>query len=196
MQTVRKSRLLGGKWGKLAGLAVLPLALVSGCQTAEGTGALAGGAGGALIGNGIGKAVGGPGSRTAGTLIGGAVGTIGGALIGRSQDQANARAKQAEADAVAARAQPPLQIPDVVRLTQQGVSDAVIINQIRTTGSVYRLTADDLTYLQQNAVSSAVVTEMQATATRVPQRVYVQQPVYVAPAPPPPVVTGAVIYSR
>src|SRR5205085_3837111 len=130
------------------GLAVLPLALLSGCQTAEGTGAVAGGAGGAVLGNLIAKAA--HGSRTAGTVIGGAVGAIGGALVGNKVDRADARARQAEAQAAAASAQPALSVPDVVQLSQQGVTPTVIINQIRTTGSGYHLTSADLVYLPQN----------------------------------------------
>ena len=64
---------------------------------------------------------------------------------------------------------------DIAKMTTQGSPDTVIINQIRTTGAIYQLTPDDIAYLQQNHVSVAVITEMQATATRTP--------VVVQPAP-------------
>lgn len=53
---------------------------------------------------------------------------------------------------------------EIVQLVQSGAADAVIINKIRTSGVVYRLTAEHVLYLKQNNVSDAVITEMQATA--------------------------------
>jgi hypothetical protein len=80
-------------------------------------------------------------------------------------------------------------------MTQQHVSDAVIISQIRSSNSVYQLSAQDTTWLKQNGVSDAVVMEMLATAHRFPRRVYVDgpvygEPVYVVDPPPPPVGVG------
>jgi len=82
---------------------------------------------------------------------------------------------------------------DVIKMVQAHVSDDVIINQIRSRGCVFNLSAEDTIYLKQNGVSDRVVAEMQATAARVPRRVYSSapvytQPVYVVEPNPPPVV--------
>jgi hypothetical protein len=151
---------------------VVPALLVCGCSgmnhTEEGavTGAAAGGLAGAVIGSaarapGLGAAV--------GALTGAAVGTA----VGHHQDQA-------ERQAVAEAQRRALRIEDVVYMAQSHVSDLVIINQIRTTGSVYQLTASDIAYLKAQGVSDAVVSEMQATAARYPRQVYVAEPPPVA----------------
>ncbi|HZT82477.1 MAG TPA: hypothetical protein VFA26_19770, partial [Gemmataceae bacterium] len=81
-------------------------------------------------------------------------------------------------------------LKDVAQMTQQGVSDTIIINKIRTSPTVYNLSADQIGWLRQYHVSDAVITEMQATAMRVPQRVYVEQPTAVIVEEPPPVAVG------
>jgi hypothetical protein len=182
-----------GRFRKYAvGGTLASLLLATGCDTAAGTGALAGGA----LGTGIGALAGGRHSGTtalAGGLIGAAAGGLTGAAVDASKEK---KAQQAAAAQVAARA-PTLE--DLVRMTQSGVPDGEIINQVRTSGAVYHVTSDQLIYLNQNGVHSAVISELQATAYRTPRRVYVEQPppvVYVEPAPPPPVVGGAVIIRR
>ena len=42
------------------------------------------------------------------------------------------------------------------QLAQQNVTDTVIINQIRTSGQVYNLSADDIVYLKRYNVSDVV----------------------------------------
>jgi hypothetical protein len=86
-------------------------------------------------------------------------------------------------------------IGNVVQMAQQHIADPIIINQVRSSGVVYHLSAADIEFLKGNGVSDAVVLEMQATAGRAPQPVVVagQPPpvvgaVYVAPPCPPPVV--------
>ena len=73
--------------------------------------------------------------------------------------------------------------------------DDIIINKVRTSPTVYNLTADQITWLRQYRVSDGVIREMQQTAMRVPQRVYVEGPVYqpggvVVVEEPPPVAVG------
>src|SRR5437764_490631 len=87
-----------------------------------------------------------------------------------------------------------LRLTRLAQLSQQQVSDQVIIGQIRATRSVFVLTPEQIAWLKQQGVGDAVVIEMQQTATRVPQpaRVYARpvcivEPVY---APPPPVGFG------
>jgi hypothetical protein len=117
-------------------------------------------------------------------------------VAGASQDRQDRRI----AAEVAASRQPPLSIQDVINLTASGMSDDVIINQIRASGAIYHLTADDLMVLNNGGVREAVIRELQATSSRPIRRVFtaVPQPVYVVePAPPPPVGFGVgVTYIR
>jgi hypothetical protein len=171
------------------GGAVLPALLACGCEglSHSENGALAGGAIGAGTGAVVGHALGNTG---VGALAGGAIGAVSGALIGNSVD----KSEQREAAAAQARM---VTLPQIAQMTQQSISDPVIIEQIRATGSVYQLTPNDIYWLKSQGVHDAVITEMQATATRYPARVYTAAPVYgdggvyvVDPAPPPPVSVG------
>jgi len=194
MQTPYLPQRLGWFRKYALGGTLASVVLAAGCDTAAGTGALAGGA----LGTGIGALAGGRNAGTAalaGGLIGAAAGGIGGALVDANKEK---KAEQTAAAQVAARA-PSLE--DVVRMTQQNIPDNQIIDQIRTSGAVYHLTSDQLIYLNQNGVHQVVINELQATAYRPPQRVYVPQPpppgvVLVEPEPPPPVIGGAVIIRR
>ncbi len=182
MQIAQTSQNTRGIRRKLLGLALLPALLLAGCRTGEGTGALLGAGAGAATGNLIAKAT--HGSRTAGTIIGAGVGTIAGAVAGSAHDKsvADAEARGAAKTQATVQAQQG-NIEQIAALASQGVTDAVIINQIRTSGQVYSLTANDILYLKQNKVSDVVISEMQATASRQPRYVYtdvpVARPVYV-----------------
>jgi len=169
----------------LAGFA-MPVVLVSGCQSMNNTekGALTGGGIGAGAGALIGHATGHTG---AGAVIGGLTGGLLGGAVGNDIDKEKARQER-----IAAAEARHLNISDVASLAQQHVSDGIIINQIRTTGSVYHLSADEIVWLRQQGVSEAVIAEMQATAYRPVRRVYTPAPVvvYEAPPPPPPVSVG------
>jgi hypothetical protein len=161
---------------------------LTGCSTMSNTekGAGAGG----LIGAGTGAVIGSAtGHAGAGALIGGAVGALSGGLIGHGVDESE---RKTEAQIAAATNPPrgPLGITDVVQMAQSHVTDDVIISQIRSTGSVFRLSANDTIWLKQNGVSDVVVKEMLATAGRVPRRYYSAAPVYVVEPEPPPVSVG------
>ncbi len=173
---------------RLFAAALLPALLACGCESMSHTenGALAGGGIGAGLGALIGHATG---HTAGGALIGAGAGALTGGLIGHSMDKSEERA----AAATAARQ---LGLTDVVQLTQQHINDGIIINQIRTSGSVFRLSASDIAYLKQNGVSDEVVAEMQATAYRYPQRVYAAEPVYVYEQPAPVVGVGFVGHIR
>jgi hypothetical protein len=108
-----------------------------------------------------------------------------GGAIGNDVDKEKARQER-----IAAAEARHLNITDVASMAQQHVSDGIIINQIRTTGSVYNLTADEIVWLRQQGVSEAVIAEMQATAYRPVRRVYTPAPVVVYEPPPPPVSVG------
>src|SRR5262249_49770591 len=155
---------------------------------------------GALAGGGIGAGAGALiGSAThhtgVGAVAGGALGALAGGLTGNAIDESERKQEAQLAAATAAAPRAPLRLTDIVNMHQPSGSDEVIISQIRTTGSVYQLSASDIAWLKQNSVSDAVVIEMQATATRYPRRVYSATPVYPAPVyiyepQPPPVSVG------
>jgi len=156
----------------IVGSAASALLFITGCDSMSHTenGALAGGGIGAVTGALVGGATGHAG---VGAAIGGGVGALAGAAIGHSEDKAEQRAiAQAQARY--------LGLADIAQMTQQHISDAVIINQIRATGSAYNLSANDIYWLKSQGVSDAVVAEMQATAYRYPQAVYVADPAPVA----------------
>lgn len=167
---------------RLLGATIVPLALACGCSSLSHTenGALAGGGLGALTGAVIGHQTG---HTAGGAAIGGAVGALAGGLIGNSEDRTERKIE-------AAQARTQLGVQDVVQMAQSHISDDVIVNHIRSSGSVFQLSAQDTIWLKQNGVSDRVVAEMQATNMRGAKRVYTQ-PVYVVdPYPPPPVGVG------
>jgi hypothetical protein len=167
---------------------LLPALLACGCQSMNNTekGAVAGGGIGAGVGALIGHATGHTG---AGALIGGATGALVGGAVGNDIDK-----EKAKQERIAAATQ--LQLTDVASMAQQHIGDNLIINQIRTSGSVYHLNADQIVWLKQQGVSDVVISEMQATAYRVPRRVYTAEPVVVYEPPPPPVAVGVGIGFR
>jgi hypothetical protein len=184
-------------------LLLLPMC---GCSTMSNTdaGVLGGTAIGATGGALIGSAVGDP---LAGAALGGVLGAVTGGLTGSAVDRAEARAEANAYQRVKAEQalqRPPLSIQDVITLTQNHISDSIIIRQIQETNSFYNLTANDLIGLRQMGVSETVIAVMQ---TRRPPVGYAAPPVLggpvvqrevviVEPAPPPPPVSfGFGIYS-
>jgi hypothetical protein len=169
------------------------LALASGCQNMSN--ADKGVATGGLLGAGAGALIGSATHHTgAGALIGAGVGAVAGGLTGAAIDNSEHKQQQAAAAAAAAARQPALRLDEIVALTQKGVSDSVIIDQIRLSGAVYHLRAEDITYLADNGVREPVIHELQATAYRPARRVVyapappVQEVIVVDRPPPPPVV--------
>jgi len=170
----------------LSGAAVFLTGCVNpdGTQNNTGTGAIVGGALGALTGAAIG------GSRHGGpdALIGAAIGAVGGGLIGNSMDREQETRLRAEAPQTYARVDQgqPLTIADVKSLAKAGISEDVIINQISTSHTVFHLSSADIIDLRDSGVSDKVVNYMINTATTVssaPVTVIEQAP------PPPPVET-------
>jgi hypothetical protein len=162
-------------------LCLAALAASGGCATQAGTGALAGTGVGAGIGALVGSATGSP---EAGAAIGGVLGAGVGTAIGAEADQeqyrrntdvAIAQANAAEANAPISRG--PLSVEDVIRMSRPDpnngsrVGDEVLINYIRTSGSVYNLQPSDLQYLSANGVSERVIIEMTNTRTRPQTRI-------------------------
>ncbi len=145
---------------------------LAGCQTAgphTRNGGLAGGMAGAAIG-----ALAGANSGKAleGALIGGTTGSILGGALGNSVDHQVAsdqayhfeREQQIMATAIS--------IDQVIRMTQSGLDEQLIVNQINANGIERRLRPEELMMLKNNGVSNNVISAMQtAPLTSVAPRV-------------------------
>ena len=157
-------------------LLVLSLAgAVLGCETKAGTGALAGGAGGALVGGLIGSAS--HARAGEGALIGAAAGAIGGALIGHAMDESDKK-KEREAEnrtytdrdyttnSAYSASSTAVTPDDVIAWTQRGTREDIIIDRIERSNTVYHLTAADENRLRDAGVSETVIIVMRDTARR------------------------------
>ena len=154
--------------------ALIPLFPMLGCASNNtDRGLLTGGALGAVVG----AIAGGPRHALGGALVGGAVGAAAGGLTGAAIDNSEKKMAVRQAN------QRALALQDVVALTASGLSDEVIVSQIRNGGAVYNLSADEVIWLKNSGVREPVISYMQATAGMVP--VYGGQPVYVVQPPPP-----------
>jgi len=166
---------------------VLLLAGAAGCASPyhADRGALFGGVMGAGLGAVAGAAVGDP---LAGAAIGGVAGTMTGAVVGGTIDDVEAR-NRAEIAAHLGRPAPDgaVTVPDVISMSQAGVSEDVIATHVRNHGLARPLNTNDIIYLQQNGVTPKVVQAMQASAGPVGPS-YPPGPAYVVQPPPPPVV--------
>jgi hypothetical protein len=134
----------------------------SGSQKASSTeaGVLAGAGLGGVTGAIVGRPTG---TTAAAAVSGAAVGGVAGGLPGNAIDQSE---QEIRAAAAAQAQRGPLGLQEVADLMHNGSGDAVIIDQIRLTGSAYNLTAEQIVWLKQNGVSDAVVYEMQTTGHR------------------------------
>jgi len=123
-------------------------------------GAMVGGATGAGVGAVIGDA---SGNAGAGALIGGAIGAITGAAVGSDMDRE-------VAGAIAAKRRAAVSIDGAIAMSREGLSEDVIIKQVRTRGLDRRLSTEDLIRLRQNEVADNVIQAMQSSpvATEVP----------------------------
>ena len=144
--------------------AAVSAVVLTGCQYPNGepnntaSGALIGGAMGAIAG----AAIGGPRNGGAGALIGAAAGAITGGVIGNSMDQEQAAELRAQAPQTYVRVQQgqPLSIADVKALAAARVSDDVIINQIRNSHTAFHLSSADIIDLHNSGVSENVINFM------------------------------------
>ena len=172
--------------------------LLTGCQNPDGTqnytgtGALIGGFMGALTG----AAVGGDEHGGQDALIGAAVGALTGGLVGNSMDREQAARLRAEAPQTYEKVSQcqPLTIADVKALAKAGISQDIIINQIKSSHTIFHLTSRQIISLRDAGVPDHVINYMINTPSLVANAspsVVVQQ----APPPPPPVQTTVVIRS-
>lgn len=157
---------------KLAGVTVLLVAGsgLLGCETKAQTGALVGGAGGAAIGGLIGSTH--KAQAGTGALIGAGVGAIGGYIVGNELDKKDQRegltsAREdgrysSESSAPISR-QPMISKKDVIRWTNEGVKDEIIIDRIERSGTRFDIRASDENELRDAGVSEEVVRAMKAT---------------------------------
>lgn len=140
-------------------------------------GAAVGGVAGAVAGGLIGEHNDEP---LAGAVIGGALGAVTGAVIGDAKDQDIALARQQAQAYAQARAQA-VTFENVIQMSQAGLSESVISNEIRRWGVQKRPNVPEIIMLHENGVSDTVIAMLQTAPTPV---VYSRvAPVPVAPAP-------------
>lgn len=161
---------MNARWICAVAIASSWFASVAQAQSHADRGAVLGGVGGALAGAAIGKH---NGETAGGALIGGAVGLLSGALIGNSMDAQESRQRYIEQQYIAQNARA-VTISEVLNMTKNGVSDAVIINHINQQGVQQRLEVSDVILLHREGVSERVLTALQRARVG-------GSPVYVAP---------------
>ena len=145
---------------------------LSGCENPDGSvnntgsGALIGGAIGAITGAAIG------GSHHGGqdALIGGAIGAVAGGLFGNSADQEQRERLRAQSPRTYSRVEQgqPLGLADVKALSRAGISEDVIISQIKNSGTVFRLTAPEIIELRDAGVTDKVINYLINTPSTAP----------------------------
>ncbi len=177
------------RYGYLLVVAVVGISIV-GCTSPSGrtdytaSGALAGGATGAIVGS-TARQPGAP-------LVGAAVGAVVGGLIGHGMDQEQEAQLRAQAPLTLQRVEQsqPLTVVDVKALVKAGISDDLVISQIRNSRTVYHLTTADIIDLKNSGVSEKVIDFMINTPTQVQSA---QVAGVVGAAPPPPLVEQVVV---
>jgi hypothetical protein len=142
-------------------------------------------ASGALVGGTTGMIAGSMSRSPAGPLVGAAVGALAGGIIGHGLDQEKEARLRAQAPMTVERIEQnqPMTLEDVKELNEAGVSDDLIITQIRNSYTVYHLTTANIIDLKDAGVNEKVIDYMINTASR-------QQ---TAAPPPPPVVEQVVV---
>jgi hypothetical protein len=146
-------------------LASLLAALATGCRSPYYTdkGALFGGLTGAGVGALVGEA---NGNAGAGAVIGSALGAVTGAAVGEGIDADLARSRAEIEARMGRQMQGAVTPPDVIAMTQAGLSDDVITTHIRASGVAQPLAVGDLIHLRNMGVRDAVINAMQQTPPR------------------------------
>lgn len=140
---------------------IMALFVLAGCESKTGTGALTG----AGIGVGAGALISG---TPQGALIGGAVGAAAGGLIGASLDSDDREVLQQNSPRTVERIDrgQQLSVEDIKEMSENGLSDNVIIGQIQATHSVYYLSTQEIIDLKNTGVSQRVIDYMIQTGNR------------------------------
>ena len=146
-------------------------------------GALTGGAAGAVIGGIIGNQ---NDETPEGALIGGAVGAIAGSILGKQEDRAQYQQQafqQHRAQVQATRFANGVSINDVVTLSQTGVAEGLVIQQIQQYGIQQQVGVNEIVFLHQQGVNNNIIAAMQQArfAGAVPAPVVAAQPVLSGP---------------
>jgi hypothetical protein len=136
--------------------------LTVGCQTPDGqtdrtaTGAMTGAALGAGTGAIIGSQSGDAGE---GAAIGGVIGAVAGGIIGNAMDQQHRETLERQNPQTMERVAlgQPLGPADIKALAKAGLSDEVIISQIRNSRVVYHLNTAEIIDLKDAGVSNRVI---------------------------------------
>jgi uncharacterized protein YcfJ len=150
-------------------LLLLAAFLTAGCAS-MGRNARSGALLGTALGAGAGAIVGHQsGHRSAGAAIGAGLGALTGGLIGsaidRSEEEAEDRARETDARVEralheAGRNGGRLSVLDVIRMSQAGISDDLIMTKMDQTGSYYDLSASEIIDLTRSSVSERVIAYM------------------------------------
>ena len=156
-----------------------------GSQNNTGSGALIGGALGAITGAAIGEN---NHSAGGGAAIGAAAGLLLGGLIGNASDQEQHERLRAQAPQTYVRVEQgtPLGLADVKALSRAGISDDVIVSQIKNSHTIFRLSAADIIDLRDAGVTDKVVNYMINTPGTAPESAAsTVQVIQYGPPPPP-----------
>ncbi len=165
---------------------------------------------GTLIGGGLGAVTGAiighqSGHGELGAVLGAGAGAIAGNLVGDAEDareQRDAALNQLAYEQAMRSSQPPLTNADLIYMSQNGLSDDVIINAVRARGGQFNLDPSSLVALKQSGVSDRVIANIQTVGTSVPRRGPVMHVVHEPPPvvvvhpgcyhPPPPAVRASI----
>ena len=136
--------------------------VATGCETPSGspdrtaTGAVTGAAIGAGTGAIIGSATGNAGE---GAAIGAGIGAVTGGIIGNAMDQQQRETLVKQNPQTFQRVQTgqPLTPADIKALAHAGVSDDIIISQIRNSHTIYHLSTAEIIDLKDSGVSNRVI---------------------------------------
>lgn len=134
---------------------------------------------GGLLGAGTGALIGdASGNAGAGAAIGAGIGALSGAVVGSELDAIEAQNRaQIEAQLGRQLREGAVTVEDVVMMSENGVSDELIVNHVRANGMRQPPNTQDLIYLSQQGVSSRVVSAMQEPPRqREPEKVVVREP--------------------
>jgi outer membrane lipoprotein SlyB len=158
----------------LCACGVVLMILAAGCETPEGypdrtaTGALTGGA----IGAGTGAIIGGASGHHAGegALIGGAIGALTGGIMGNAMDQQQRERLTRQSPETLQRFDQGQRLTpaDIKALARAGISDEVIISQIRNSHTVFYLNTAEIIELRDTGVSNKVIDFMINTPSMYP----------------------------
>jgi len=126
----------------------------------------------------------------AGAAIGGVVGAVAGGLLGNAADKEadlkrrqaayyHAQRQQYAAQQQAVTLQSAVTLQDVISMSRSGLSDQVIINQVRQRGFVGTIAVSDIIALHQQGVSEHVITALQSAGPPQSSAAPPQQPMVV-----------------